>query len=494
MGGAGFSSEKYNAREVALSSDLGRGERLISRDVQNIEGWGSADGSGVPYSSLLRPVSLTAAAGFTMTLGDGDGFFYFPSDPSLTVDDSPYEIIRWRSVPALAFATPDATNPRIDLVVVAPAMVDADLTSRNILVDPGARTIAAQNVYKTSNPSAAVSVVTGTPGATPAPPSVPAGAVALLEVYVPAAAASAAAFLSAPRLFRRAPFPWSAASGIMAGGDLRWNLNVDALAASSTLTMNGAIHRLLIDGELVEFSTPDAIPSFVDTSNNPFGSAPGSDTPYYIYAVGGRHLPQGIKTAAAFSPIALVESLTPPSLENHGRPAATLVTARGTAPATACVYLGIGYVQGGTTNRKPCIMTDDMIYIVGADSGFTNHSLSGTGVQALGTLASRPALSGKVYALLSLNSTALGAEVHLHPDRGDGGGASPTSIDATLALNVAPSIRSQVAGTPTQTNMVFFFNPANPKIWIGGTNLTTGDSIGISAQAYDHRVCRIAAG
>lgn len=493
MGGSGISRVKENAREIALSSDADRAEALASRELQNILGFGSADAGGAPFSALLRPLSLTAiAATFTMTMGDGDAFAYLPSDPSLTVDDSPYEIVRWRSIGPLTFANPNGSNPRIDLVVATPAMADADLASRTILLDAVARTIAAQNVFKTTNPSATIAVVTGTAGATPAPPAVPTGAIALAEVYVPAAVSDATSFFVIPRSFRRTHFPWSTASGIMSGGELRWNLNVDASVASSTLTMNGVTHRLLIDGELVEWSTLDAITAIPDTANNPFGSAPGSDTPYYVYAVGGRHLPQGTKTTLGFSPVAVIESLTPPDLLTYGRPTASLATPRGTAPAAACVYLGIGYVQAGTTNRKPCIMDDDMVYIVGADSGPVSASFSSGSPHILGTLPSRPAFSRKVYGLILLAAANANAEVHLHPDRGDGAGPSPTSVGSG-ALNVAPVVKSQVANT-SKGNGLVFLNPANGTIWMAGNNVAGGDSVSFVPQAYEHRVCRIACG
>lgn len=493
MGGSSFSRVKINAREIALSADQIRTEQLLDREVQNLLGWGSADAGGTPFSALLRPLTLTPiAATFTMTLSDGDAFYYNPTDVSLTVDDSPYEVIRWRSLAPLTFATPDATNPRIDLVVATPGMVDTDLASRNILVDPSARTISAQNVNKTSNPTSAIAVVTGTPAGSPVPPAVPAGAVALLEVLVPAAAPDSGTFFPLPRLSRRAEYPWSTASGIISGCRLGWDLTVDAASASTTLSMAAGTNLLMIDGEVLDVSSFIPFAAVPDTSNNPFGASPSSDLPYYVYAVGGRHSPQGTAVLGGLVPIALIESLTPPDLGNYGRPTASLVTPRGTAPAAACVYVGIGYVQGGTTHRKPCIMDDEWVYIVGADSGFTSHTLVGTGVQALGTLASRPSISRKVLGIMEVNATAL-AEVHLHPDRGDGAGAAPTSV-GSLALNVGPVVKSQVAGITAFANVVFFFNPANPKIWIGGSNLTNGDSIGISAQAYDHRVGRIVGG
>ncbi len=67
MGGVPFSRVKFNAREIALSSDQIRGEALADRELQNVLGWGSADAAGTMFSCLLRPMSLTAVpATFTM--------------------------------------------------------------------------------------------------------------------------------------------------------------------------------------------------------------------------------------------------------------------------------------------------------------------------------------------------------------------------------------------------------------------------------------------
>lgn len=495
MGGTPFSRVKFNARETALTSDQVRAERLASRELQNVLAMDGADENGVPFSCALSALNLVSTAGFTMTLADGDALFYYPTDPGLTVDDSPFEVLRWRSVPALTFATPDATNPRIDLVVAQPGSTDVDLVSRNILVDPVARTIAANNVFKTTNPTATITVVTGTPGATPAPPAVPAGKAALYEVYVPAAAGSSATFSPVQRLWRRAAFPYSIASGLIAGFSLVWDLSVDFSTTSAIMQVNGIVHKVVIDGEVLSFARLLPLPVTQDSTANPFGVAAGaSDKPYYVYAVGGRHSPQGTFSSGVFSPVAIVESTVPPDLDSYGRPSSPITPPRGAATQFGAVYIGLGFVVNSSTRRRACIMDGDMTHIIGADfGGILALTKTGTGIEALGTgvLGSKPSVSQRVRGRISLVAAAAGAHVALLNDRGDGGGAFPNA--ASVLTYVTPRARTQVAAQLGDAVGDFIFNPFNPKIWIGGSSLATSDSISFVATGYDHRVVRLVA-
>ena len=272
MAGVTKSIEVWNAREQVLTSDLMRAQFLSSRDDQDILADASTDVSGVPISGLSGPCSLTAASGFAMALSAAQAFVYNPGDPGLTADDSPYEIARW-ALQNLTFGSPSG-NPRIDLVVATPAMAfNADNQSRFVLVDPVARTIAAQNVFKTSNPQATIAIIAGTPAGTPVPPAVPSGAVALFEVVVPTGAGSSAAFGVVPRLFRRAPFPWTNFSGIVSGFVPKWDLTADPTTTSSTISF-GALDdcRVVIDGEYIE-TLGALLEVYQDGAANPFASA-----------------------------------------------------------------------------------------------------------------------------------------------------------------------------------------------------------------------------
>lgn len=481
----------WSAREEVLSTDLKRMQDLSSKAIQDQSRYGSMDGSNTPISSFDLVPNWAPAAGFTVNYGPGAGHQF--STSGVGVDDSDFQVIEF-PVTTLTFATPDVTNPRIDLIVGTAASVGQDLSARNILQDPNTRAQIVANVAKTAQPLTTLAVVTGTPAATPVPPAVPAGAVALHEVWVPAGAANSTAFpFPAPRLFRRATFPFSILGGILEGFHLRWDLTADITSTSSALVVGDALNVVVIDGEVIDCSALTGIPVQQDLANNPFGGAAGaSDKPYYIYAVGGRHAPQGTLGFNNLIPIAVVESLTAPNILS-GFPSANLQTARGTVNAAGAVYIGIGFVVATTTRRRPCIMNDNLTEIVGADfGGFMSLTKTGTGPEALGIPASKPSVSRSVLGLLSLGAASANGEIHLHPDRGDGVAAAPTSIGVG-SLTVAPGVKGQVAAHQIYAIAHFFFNPLNATIWIAGTSINTGDVIQFTPMAYDHRVRRLGA-
>lgn len=491
MGGAGFSREKFNAREIALSSDEIRAQQLWSRDLQNLLAMGSADAGGTPFSCALSAIgvaSLVFTSGFQMALADGDALFYNPTDPSLTTDDSPMEVLRWRSVAPLSFATPDGANPRIDLVVAQPAMVDGDLTSRNILVDPGARTISAQNVFKSSNPTSTISVVTGTPGASPLPPAVPSGKCALFEVLVPAAAPSAATFGPSPRLFRRAPFPWSSGNAILNGCRLTWDLTVNPATTSSPIVMGGPSSRVVIDGEVIDCSALFGVAVTQDSANNPFASAApvGNDRPYYIYVVGGRHAPQGTAVTGGMIPVAVVESTVAPN--NLGTPFSAITTPRGTTTQLGAVYIGIGFVRQNTTFRHACVMGPEMTRIVGSAEALS-LTKAGTGTELVGVPASKPNVSTRALLSFGLLAASTTASIRLSIDRGDGGGVAP-SVGAFDTKNGTCVLKNNSSGLNFGTGL-FDFAPGNASIWQEGAGLAAADVVTVNVQAYDHGVVKL---
>lgn len=489
MGGSGISREKFNARETILSSDFNRLASLTSRDIQNLLGDASTDNSGTPITGLSGPCSLTGiAATFNMTLAAAQALCWNPGDSSLTADDSAYEIARWPST-VVTFAAPNS-NPRIDLVVATPAAVDTDSQSRNVLVDPVARTISPQNVYKTTNPQATIAVVTGTPGVTPAPPSIPAGAFPLFEVYVPNGATDATAFPQTPRIFRRAPFPWSNLSGIVSGFVPKWDLTADPSSTSSTISF-GALDdcRVVIDGELIE-TFGVVLEIYQDAgSNNPFASAASAawNKPYYLYAVGGRHAPQ--RGAVLGAPVVIVESLVAPFVST-GHPTSAITTPRGTTTQLGAVYIGLGSVVANSTRRAACFMDADMTYHANqvlADNVLQHAPTASNVYQAFDTHAPPvvPVISTEAAAAV-LTSSGSDGFVTVTGDRGDGGGFAPAfaSIGEIRTLNVG------AFGTGIARGRVQF-NAGGPKFWV---NSLTGASIGTVTMAilgFDHQVKRL---
>jgi hypothetical protein len=430
-----------------------------------------------------------------MTLAAAQAFFYNPTDGSLTVDDSPYEVVRWPSQP-LTFANPSG-QPRIDLVVATPAMVDADSQPRNVLVDPVARTVTPQNVFKTTNPQATLAVVTGTPGATPLPPATPAGAVALFEVYVPVSAADSTAFGVVPRIFRRAPYPWSTMNGVISGRKLTWDLTADPTTTSSTLsapsTLGASPFEVLIDGEVITSGGPTSTVAGIVSQDagaaNPFASAAPAtfDKPFYVYAVGGRHCPQGNFTGGAFCPLAFVESTVPP--DRRGKPTSSITTPRGsttTSDGRGAVLVGIGFVVANTTFRRGCIMTDDMV-LFGSDPATNKLTVTRTGAAAdsLGAPPA-PAISSKVSGLLSYHSATPGSSIVIMPDNGAGAVSAAFSVGTGLA-SVGPTSTGTAASV--DENVVL---PASPgqALWVMGG--VSGDITILYINGYAHEVRRVA--
>lgn len=465
MASATGSKEKFNARELMESDDAMRLQNLIYRDVADDNAYETAGRFGIPYSGLVRVPSLTGVAGsFTMALGAGRGWYYDPTFAGLSPDDSFNQVLRWPAQ-VLTFSNPDGSNPRIDLIVAAPAMVDADSFSRNILVDPVSRTITPQNVFKTSNPVSNISVVQGTPASVPIPPVLPAGSVALFEVYVPASVGDATAFLPAQRLWRKSYFPGASRSGVMQGCKLVWSGGTPPASVGATLILNGSpFNKIVIDGEVIEWRGCPAI--VADTLANPFGSAAPatSSRPYYIYACGGRFLPQGMYSPLVtgfFAPVVLVESLTAPDIDG-AQPAAPIQTPRGQTQNGA-VLIGIGFTYRNTVLRQACVMTKDWVFgydrlehfaaatdpvtIASSPSNLGKNRMvrffadgaatsgSGSAVSAQGGGLGDPLSAGNGFSTIEGNSTTSIAT----------GGMMDIPLDATnlinfLAVNTAPNI------------------------------------------------------
>lgn len=491
MSRAPFSTVKINAREQALSTDVDRMQQLLSRDIQNLAADESSSATGTPYSVLTRPITLAAATAFGMNLSAGQAFTF---DSTITGDDSPFAVTRW-DVQALTFANPDGSNPRIDLVVATPGTQDTDLVSRNVLVNPVGRTITAQNIFKTTNPVAAVTIVVGTPGATPAPPALPAGAIPLFEVWVPAAAADSTAFRVTPRAWRKMSYPWSTSNGIMSGMRLRWDLSVDPTTTSSTLSLLAGNNRILIDGEVVEFTGTAPVVQDSQAGQNPLTVAPVAYArPYYIYAVGGRHAPQRSLTGGALCPVSIVESTIAPDLGQGGIPSATIGVPGGVVLQTGAVYIGIGWIVPSSSRRAPCVMTDDMTMLAGGDFvGRISHTKVAVATlnELLGSLPSRPLISSRALVAATVTAGAGTTVAVAIPDRGDGGGFAPAAFTTGLQNHLVLKVRTFSAGVIESVEGMVYFNPANAQLW-GGFGASAGDLIEIAPQGYDHRVPRLA--
>lgn len=148
--------------------------------------------TGFPRERLTTDacvVSSTSALGFEISTGWG----MFWNSASTPDDFEPhrYRPIVVDAVYAGTLATHDATNPRIDLVCLAPAWEEDVGESRNVK-NPGTGVITSDSISARRKFSASVQVVTGTPAATPSAPAVPSGYVEIGRATVPASTGAAA--------------------------------------------------------------------------------------------------------------------------------------------------------------------------------------------------------------------------------------------------------------------------------------------------------------
>lgn len=128
---------------------------------------------------------VTVSSGLTMQVAAGVGFYSDTSESD--ANDMVYKpiVVATAFTSGLTLGAHDATNPRIDIICLAPATLAEDSQSRNV-IDPGTGSSTSTSVNKRARNTYAVSVVAGTPGATPAAPSTPAGYLKLAECRVPA--------------------------------------------------------------------------------------------------------------------------------------------------------------------------------------------------------------------------------------------------------------------------------------------------------------------
>jgi hypothetical protein len=406
------SRELWTNREVILASDLTRVGKLANMETQNAEEmratradfYDPATNSGNdflasvkalagPAPGLIRAPSIDPVAGtFNVTLGAGEGEVVGAG--TIPADESEYQLCRWAGQ-ALTWPTeglPNPTNPRICLIVATPSDVTDELQSRNILVNPDTRETTPANVYKLSRPTATITVLPGDANVAPVPPSCPAGSLPLFEVIVPAGATDSTLYHFVRRSWRRIEFPGTSQHGIVKNcvpdlteSTTSVNLGLPSLGANGETL----VHRLVIDGELLTWSTTNHLPIVPDIYAPPTTAPADSDRPVYLYLCGGSHSPlryQGRSSATpsgTWAPVVLVESLTPPDPMGYPRGALQFqwgAVALEVSRAAAC-YIGIRWLIANSTNNAPVVYDGDIakfMSVLGATSiGLTTDSTSG---------------------------------------------------------------------------------------------------------------------
>jgi len=487
MGGSHFSRVNENAREQVLSGDLNRGLDLHSREIQDSLAYLSSDfDSNAPFSGAIQLPPVTGdAGGFTATVGAGRGFSWDPTFPGLTADDSAYLVLRWAST-LLTFASPDSTNGRIDVICGTVTGQDTDLQSRNILVDPTTRSITPNNVFKTSNPLTVLSVVTGTAAGSPQGPTIPAHLVPIYEVYVPPGVANASFFRFFPRLWRKALYPMSAINTVVSDCKLLWDMTVDPASVAAEMSMNNnAKHAAIIDGEMITWTGSPKVVQ--DSTANPFGSAAPATAarPYYVYLCAGRNQPQlalggtGLLAGALPLPVVLVESTVPP--DPNGRPSGTITTPRGTTQRGA-LYVGLGFVYRGTTNRQNCIQAGGITWAARGVLEALASATSPTVFLSIPAPTSHSDLTAKVRCVLSSTGAQINAGISINP--------SAAGVPAGTGLG---TIDEEAIGA---SGVIGFVRTLDIPLGVGSNGIAwltyNASNVGFTILGYSHGVHRLA--
>lgn len=184
-----------------------------------------------------------------MDVAPGIGFF---SDATVVDLYQPsYKAIALAAEETITLDPHDASNPRIDLIYAAPATDDDDAGART-LWDVGAGAATSGSVDNRRVWTSTIAVVKGTPGATPAVPSLPTGALALARVRVPASTGACTIYDERPRLevgtsWRPAPSPGYATVHVLPD-DLARYAGELAVSVSSGLVLAVAPGEAWSDG------------------------------------------------------------------------------------------------------------------------------------------------------------------------------------------------------------------------------------------------------
>jgi hypothetical protein len=421
---------------------------------------------GAPISGLDVLPTFVAASGFAVTVGAGSGFLN--TAVGIGPGESPYRTIYWAGQ-NVTHATPHATLERIDAVTVTPSAFGT---------------------------ASVLAVVTGTAAATPLAPAAPSGSGVLFYVLIPPAAADATHFRATRGLWRRVGYPWSGMSGIISGAELSWDYTAAATTdaeiyfGAPDLSGSMSVNRILIDGEPIEWVGIAFNGSGIisDSTANPFGTTASAnfDRPYYVYAVGGRHnpMPSPIVGDTFINPVTIVESTVVPN-PRTGKPTGNLTVNGVTVTPSGAVYIGLGFVVAGTTNRRACVMDAEMTSALN-ELGFLGVGVSVSGKIDMGTFAGQcqPAISTKMFLSANFtnsdptNGSQCGVFLEDFPTTVGGSGLRGYVTAASqFAINWAP-----VSFTPR----------SGSELW---AQLNGGNGvIQLYAMGFNHRVNRICVG
>lgn len=229
--------------------------------------------AGFPRDEDGRDHCLVTATGdLTFSVASGYGLYYDSS--ALGSDEfgpNGYLPVVVDAAFADALDAHDGSNPRIDIVCVAPAYVDDQSATRNVK-NPTTGVISSTSISQRRRYGYAYQIVTGTPAAEPSPPAVPSGYMEIGRARVPAGSGAATwsdsrRVLTFGNYFRAMPayvqedhVPAGAASELLVAADspASMYLRVTAGRANINGTMRG------YPNQRVQIATADATNPRID--------------------------------------------------------------------------------------------------------------------------------------------------------------------------------------------------------------------------------------
>jgi hypothetical protein len=185
-----------------------QGEKLIEADLERIGTMAEQTAlhflarvfqgaDGLPISGFFEDDCKVTASGLTATIAAGWGLYYDSS--SSDAWGAHYKPIVISADITQAINAHDATNPRWDLISLAPGTDDDESASRNVKnITTGV--VASQTVDKRTRWLYTLTYTAGTPGASPSTPATPSGHIAVARIRVPAAAGAVSVDDLRPRL------------------------------------------------------------------------------------------------------------------------------------------------------------------------------------------------------------------------------------------------------------------------------------------------------
>jgi hypothetical protein len=258
----------------------------------------------VPIGGLTQPPLIVGlSSGMLFRVTNGAGFFY---NAGLEPSDKAYRRFKIGTV-YVEVAPSNVSNPRRDLIVV-----DGD---------------------------GGVRVVTGTPAPLAVPPSVPAGTIALAEVFIYPSTANT---LTAPILrrgFRRLPYPHSTVTGILEGCRIGYSW---ASGTTALPYIESKYNKVAFRGEVVEFAGGVTFTADADQDANPLAVSTTAMRAFYFYVCRNQF------HEASKQSVTVLMSMTLPHPET-GHPIVNLRTSFMQAvPKEEALLIGVGWTHSGT--------------------------------------------------------------------------------------------------------------------------------------------------